>query len=118
MINIWGFIIIYMVSFNSCVNDRSKNSFSWDQAQWISHPDVASCATNRFTYFRNHFEYNGDYEIKAYFKADVPKLQSGWKAAKAKHSNDVSVITHTWLIKRLQQSYIKTTARAFWWTTP
>ena len=189
MIKIWGFIIICMVSFNSCVNDRSKNSFSWDQAQWIWHPDVASCATNRFTYFRNHFEYNGDYEIKAYFKADatarlyingkiirrkvtryhpskvrleeihlskylqqgeneilvlyhnwgdiknfqrdeirragmmffapdVLKLQSGWKAAKAKHSNDVSVITHTWLIKRLQQSYIKTTARAFWWTTP
>ena len=53
-----------------------------------------------------------------FFAPDVPKLQSGWKAAKAKHSNDVSVITHTWLIKRLQQSYIKTTARAFWWTTP
>ena len=71
MIKIWGFIFICMVSLNSCVNDRSKNPLSWDQAQWIWHPDVASDATNRCTYFRNHFEYNGDHEIKAYFTADA-----------------------------------------------
>ena len=63
-------LIVSVIALTSCANEKNNVPLSWDKAQWLWHPDVSPMATNRFTYFRNKFHYDGDGEIKAYFAAD------------------------------------------------
>jgi hypothetical protein len=65
-------VILCVLYISACAEQKLDETYNWDDAQWMWHPDVSPMATNRFTYFLNEFEYDGrDAGLKAYFAADA-----------------------------------------------